>query len=225
MPLYRSPQLHSHGRLAQLVEHLLYTQGVGGSSPSPPTPHCSSARGRRARFTGETSFPRGPPSVVCSRPDVSLLSPNKFGSATEDALHKCTAFDELESLWALRVGRGLWPSVRARHRPYGCRSCTGESSSLAAAAARSADAAARASRGGGRERRPGGGAAARRAVRLLRGAAAQHRPTARRVGAWELQAVAFTLAVGPVAQLVEQGTFNPKVTGSIPVRPIALHAA
>jgi hypothetical protein len=24
---------------------------------------------------------------------------------------------------------------------------------------------------------------------------------------------------GPVAQLVEQGTFNPKVTGSIPVRP------
>ena len=25
-----------HGRLAQLVEHLLYTQGVGGSSPSPP---------------------------------------------------------------------------------------------------------------------------------------------------------------------------------------------
>src|SRR5262245_19800754 len=26
---------------------------------------------------------------------------------------------------------------------------------------------------------------------------------------------------GPVAQLVEQGTFNPKVTGSIPVRPIA----
>src|SRR6266568_7601917 len=25
---------------------------------------------------------------------------------------------------------------------------------------------------------------------------------------------------GPVAQLVEQGTFNPKVTGSIPVRPI-----
>jgi hypothetical protein len=26
--------------------------------------------------------------------------------------------------------------------------------------------------------------------------------------------------IGPVAQLVEQGTFNPKVTGSIPVRPI-----
>ncbi len=25
---------------------------------------------------------------------------------------------------------------------------------------------------------------------------------------------------GPVAQLVEQGTFNPKVTGSTPVRPI-----
>ncbi len=25
------------GRLAQLVEHLLYTQGVAGSSPAPPT--------------------------------------------------------------------------------------------------------------------------------------------------------------------------------------------
>ena len=25
------------GRLAQLVEHLVYTEGVGGSSPSPPT--------------------------------------------------------------------------------------------------------------------------------------------------------------------------------------------
>ena len=28
---------------------------------------------------------------------------------------------------------------------------------------------------------------------------------------------------GPLAQLVEQGTFNPKVTGSIPVRPILLY--
>ena len=30
----------------------------------------------------------------------------------------------------------------------------------------------------------------------------------------------YTGRSGPVAQLVEQGTFNPKVTGSIPVRPI-----
>jgi hypothetical protein len=29
----------------------------------------------------------------------------------------------------------------------------------------------------------------------------------------------YTGRLGPVAQLVEQGTFNPKVTGSIPVRP------
>jgi hypothetical protein len=29
------------------------------------------------------------------------------------------------------------------------------------------------------------------------------------------------LGAGPVAQLVEQGTFNPKVAGSIPARPIA----
>src|SRR5271169_4063575 len=28
---------HTAGRLAQLVERLLYTQDVGGSSPSPPT--------------------------------------------------------------------------------------------------------------------------------------------------------------------------------------------
>jgi hypothetical protein len=27
----------SGGRLAQLVEHLVYTERVGGSSPSPPT--------------------------------------------------------------------------------------------------------------------------------------------------------------------------------------------
>jgi hypothetical protein len=27
---------------------------------------------------------------------------------------------------------------------------------------------------------------------------------------------------GPVAQLVEQGTFNPKVAGSIPARPIEI---
>ncbi len=26
-----------YGRLAQLGEHLVYTEGVGGSSPSPPT--------------------------------------------------------------------------------------------------------------------------------------------------------------------------------------------
>ena len=32
----------------------------------------------------------------------------------------------------------------------------------------------------------------------------------------------YTGGRGPVAQLVEQGTFNPKVTGSIPVRPIEL---
>jgi hypothetical protein len=30
----------------------------------------------------------------------------------------------------------------------------------------------------------------------------------------------FNGASGPVAQLVEQGTFNPKVAGSIPARPI-----
>ncbi len=28
---------HGIGRLAQLVEHFVYTEGVGGSNPSPPT--------------------------------------------------------------------------------------------------------------------------------------------------------------------------------------------
>ncbi len=32
-----SADQHKIGRLAQLVERLLYTQDVGGSSPSPPT--------------------------------------------------------------------------------------------------------------------------------------------------------------------------------------------
>src|SRR6266849_5233151 len=31
----------------------------------------------------------------------------------------------------------------------------------------------------------------------------------------------YTDRAGPVAQLVEQGTFNPKVAGSIPARPIS----
>ena len=33
------------GRLAQLAEHLLYTQGVGGSNPSPPTYESPAQRG------------------------------------------------------------------------------------------------------------------------------------------------------------------------------------
>jgi hypothetical protein len=35
-------------------------------------------------------------------------------------------------------------------------------------------------------------------------------------GAW-----LYSPAGGPLAQLVEQGTLNPKVAGSIPARPIA----
>ena len=39
---------------------------------------------RFARFTGETMFPPWAPfQFLCSRRDVSLLSPNKFGSATK----------------------------------------------------------------------------------------------------------------------------------------------
>jgi hypothetical protein len=40
---------HTAGRLAQLVERLLYTQDVGGSSPSPPTSF------RAGRFSAKTA--------------------------------------------------------------------------------------------------------------------------------------------------------------------------
>ena len=53
----------------------------------------------------------------------------------------------------------------------------------------------------------------RRAVRVLGRTAAERRPAPRRVGT-------YTRPRGPVAQSVEQGTFNPKVAGSIPARPI-----
>jgi hypothetical protein len=43
---YTSPR----GRLAQLVERLLYTQNVGGSNPSPPT----SLRKRSAAKAGQS---------------------------------------------------------------------------------------------------------------------------------------------------------------------------
>src|SRR5205823_6893512 len=66
---------------------------------------------------------------------------------------------------------------------------------------------------GSREQRPRRGAAPRRPLRVHRRAAAERRTAARGVGT-------YTRPHGPVAQLVEQGTFNPKVAGSIPARPI-----
>jgi hypothetical protein len=36
---FRNAARRRIGRLAQLVERLLYTERVGGSSPSPPTSH------------------------------------------------------------------------------------------------------------------------------------------------------------------------------------------
>ena len=57
----------SHGRLAQLVEHLVYTEGVGGSSPSPPI--ISSPRRAirpRVRFDGRCRpSPAGSSSSGC----------------------------------------------------------------------------------------------------------------------------------------------------------------
>jgi hypothetical protein len=40
--------LAGQGRLAQLVEHLVYTERVGGSSPSPPTMLARSLSGGQA---------------------------------------------------------------------------------------------------------------------------------------------------------------------------------
>ena len=53
----------ARGRLAQLVERLLYTQDVGGSSPSPPTslPACgASALASLSRSRGCLSKPAQP---------------------------------------------------------------------------------------------------------------------------------------------------------------------
>ena len=67
------------GRLAQLVEHLVYTERVGGSSPSPPTTEVAESRGfqpdrwierwgtsdlcirRVSRDSGDKARPAGPP--------------------------------------------------------------------------------------------------------------------------------------------------------------------
>lgn len=52
-------------------------------------------------------------------------------------------------------------------------------------------------------------------LRLVRSMRLARRPPDRPPGRWYNP----TSTSGPLAQLVEQGTFNPKVTGSIPVRP------
>ncbi len=50
---------------------------------------------------------------------------------------------------------------------------------------------------------------------------AHHAILANRRLPWEEYESLATLAEGPLAQLVEQGTFNPKVAGSSPARPMA----
>ena len=56
-------------------------------------------------------------------------------------------------------------------------------------------------------------------LRLLRSMRLAARPPERLTGRW------YNPTSGPLAQLVEQGTFNPKVTGSIPVRPTTIPGA
>src|SRR5205807_7565489 len=107
-------------------------------------------------------------------------------------------------------------AVRSRHRPCGRR--RGQPPALAAPPAPPADAASGAPRGGSRKQRPRRGAATRGPLRVHRRAAAECRTAARGVGT-------YTRPHGPVAQSVEQGTFNPKVAGSIPARPTELGSA
>src|SRR4029079_3535876 len=45
-------------------------------------------------------------------------------------------------------------------------------------------------------------------------------PTSRPIRPWRISMLATIRRRGPLAQLVEQGTLNPKVVGSIPTRPI-----
>src|SRR5579859_800485 len=104
--------------------------------------------------------------------------------------------------------------VRALHRPYGRRCRTGEPSPLAAPSARAADADPRAPRGRCRARRSDRGAPAGQPHAVLGRPAPQRGAVARGVGTYTRRE-----GRGPVAQSVEQGTFNPKVAGSIPARP------
>ena len=78
-----------HIRFARFAFRSLLWVGCGAVGQWAGRYHCSRPTRwaprrthRSARFTGETSFPRGPPSVPCSRQAASLLSPNKLGSAT-----------------------------------------------------------------------------------------------------------------------------------------------
>src|SRR5690348_2978542 len=59
------------GRLAQLVERLLYTQDVGGSSPSPPTTQQMSAFGCEADITFYSANVRFRPRADTSRVPLS----------------------------------------------------------------------------------------------------------------------------------------------------------
>src|SRR5665811_2628457 len=61
--------------------------------------------------------------------------------------------------------------------------------------------------------RPGARHPSTLTLRLLRSMRLDERRPGRPLGRW------YNPTSGPLAQLVEQGTFNPKVTGSIPVRP------
>ncbi len=56
--------------------------------------------------------------------------------------------------------------------------------------------------------------------RDVEGVLVEHTPQTRLRGERPLRKCAYTRRRGPLAQLVEQGTFNPKVVGSIPARPM-----
>ena len=65
------------GRLAQLVEHLIYTEGVAGSSPAPST------RYRYLRIKAKPAFKR---SGVCEALQVASLHCAGGGGCTRNAL-------------------------------------------------------------------------------------------------------------------------------------------
>jgi hypothetical protein len=60
------------GRLAQLVEHLVYTERVGGSSPSPPTTFRSKARHRAACLSAAALMLLVPCLAAPARADDSM---------------------------------------------------------------------------------------------------------------------------------------------------------
>ena len=109
------------GRLAQLVERLLYTQDVGGSSPSPPTSlrACGASAGKPAFVTSRCKAnirrqPRWPPTDAKEVPARQGVQDDQTASLSSFAARKATFL--LALIWIGSPVAGLRPMRAARLR-------------------------------------------------------------------------------------------------------------